>query len=294
MVTDKTRSILLCCDLDRTLIPNGTAPESPDARARLARLCAHPEVHLAFVSGRDLALVLEAMEEWSLPEPDFVIGDVGTTIYAPIDEGAGGIDDWRHWSAWTAEIAPAWNGLTHDDVTELFADISALQLQEAAKQGSFKVSYYVDLGANRDVLDAELHGRLWQNGVDARLIWSIDEAAQVALLDVLPTRASKLHAIEFLIEHEAYDVTRALFAGDSGNDLHALASHINSILVANADPEVKRLAWDMVEAGDLTDTLYLAKGDFLGMNGNYSAGVLEGVAHFIPEARPWMRLPSDS
>jgi hypothetical protein len=24
----------------------------------------------------------------------------------------------------------------------------------------------------------------------------------------------------------------------------------------------------------------LARGDFLGMNGNYSAGILEGIAHF--------------
>jgi hypothetical protein len=26
----------------------------------------------------------------------------------------------------------------------------------------------------------------------------------------------------------------------------------------------------------------------MGMNGNYSAGILEGVAHFLPQSRPWM------
>ena len=36
------------------------------------------------------------------------------------------------------------------------------------------------------------------------------------------------------------------------------------------------------------DTLYLAHGGLAGMNGNYSAGILEGVAHFIPETRLWL------
>ncbi len=30
--------------------------------------------------------------------------------------------------------------------------------------------------------------------------------------------------------------------------------------------------------------LYLPRGNFLGMNGNYTAGVLEGLSHFFPES----------
>jgi hypothetical protein len=33
---------------------------------------------------------------------------------------------------------------------------------------------------------------------------------------------------------------------------------------------------------------YLAQGRFLGMNGNYSAGIVEGVAHYHPDIRVWM------
>jgi hypothetical protein len=29
--------------------------------------------------------------------------------------------------------------------------------------------------------------------------------------------------------------------------------------------------------------LYLPKGNFAGMNGNYAAGLMEGLAHFLPE-----------
>lgn len=285
--------ILLCCDLDRTLIPNGRAEESPDARARLARFCAHPAVRLVFVSGRDLQLVLDGIDEWSLPQPDYIIGDVGTTIYAPRSKTGHGDGDWVHWPAWTDEIAPAWNGLTHDDVTEMFADISAIRPQEVAKQGAFKASYYVDRKANQQVLDAELHGRLWRNGVDARLVWSLDVAADVLLLDVLPTSASKLHAMEFLIQHLDFDERRAMFAGDSGNDLHALGSHINGTLVANAESAVKARARELVRAGALEDTLYLAQGGLFGMNGNYAAGVLEGLVHYLPETREHMTLAHD-
>ena len=283
--------ILLCCDLDRTLIPNGREEESPGARPRLARFCAHPAVELVFVSGRDLQLVLDGVDEWSLPQPDYIIGDVGTTIYAPRSHAGDG--DWVHWRAWTDEIAPYWNGLTHDDIGEVFADITAIRPQETSKQGTFKASYYVDREVNQGVLDAELHGRLWRHGMDARLVWSVDEAADVLLLDVLPSGASKLHAIEFLIQHLAFDERRALFAGDSGNDLHALGSHINGVLVANAAPDVKERARDMVRAGALEDTLYLARGGLFGMNGNYAAGVLEGLVHYLPETRALMALQAD-
>jgi hypothetical protein len=33
----------------------------------------------------------------------------------------------------------------------------------------------------------------------------------------------------------------------------------------------------------MTNRLYLPRGNYLGMNGNYAAGVLEGLVHFIPE-----------
>ncbi len=283
--------ILLCSDLDRTLIPNGRDEESPDARPRLARFCAHPAVRLVLVSGRNLQLVLDAVDEWSLPQPDYIIGDVGTTIYAPRRSDGGG--DWMHWRDWTDEIAPSWNGLTHDDITHLFADITAIRPQESEKQGAFKASYNVDRSVNRDVLDAELHGRLWHNGIDARLVWSVDDSTDVMQLDVLPTSASILHAMEFLISHLEFDQRRALFAGDSSSDLVALVSHINGVLVANAPISVKERARRMVEAGALQDTLYQARGGLFGMNGNYAAGVLEGMAHFLPETRDLMRLPRE-
>jgi sucrose-6-phosphatase len=74
-----------------------------------------------------------------------------------------------------------------------------------------------------------------------------------------------------------------LFAGDSGNDLEVLVSPVRSILVANAHPEVREMAVAQSRELDLADRLYCAQGNWRGLNGNYGAGILEGVAHFRPD-----------
>jgi hydroxymethylpyrimidine pyrophosphatase-like HAD family hydrolase len=66
-------ALLVCTDLDRTLLPNGPQAESPGARERFARLVAQPWVTLAYVSGRHRALVEQAICDYHLPLPDFVV-----------------------------------------------------------------------------------------------------------------------------------------------------------------------------------------------------------------------------
>jgi len=83
-------NILLCSDLDRTLLPNGAQPVAPEARQLLQVLAERPELTLVYVSGRHQALQQQAIEDYALP-PDYAIGDVGTTIY-DIEDG--------HWRPW--------------------------------------------------------------------------------------------------------------------------------------------------------------------------------------------------
>jgi hypothetical protein len=52
------------------------------------------------------------------------------------------------------------------------------------------------------------------------------------------------------------------------------------VLVANAHPDVVDQARNEAQRRGTADRLYLAQGGFMGMNGNYSAGILEGIAHF--------------
>ncbi len=274
--------ILICTDLDRTLLPNGRQPESPMARETFKRLALRPEVTLAYVSGRHRELVEDAIGEYGLPLPDWVIGDVGTTLYR-IRSG-----EWLPWSEWEQDIAADWRGLTASDLQPLFTDMLSLRLQEESKQNRYKLSYYLTLPTNIDALRREMSRRLNALNVAASLIYSVDEASSKGLLDVLPAHATKLHAVEFLMQHQDFDYTNTVFAGDSGNDLPVLASAIQSVLVANAGCEVIKQAETLTRQQGTTDSFYLAKGSFMGMNGNYSAGILEGIAHYLPYTRVWM------
>jgi hypothetical protein len=268
--------LLLCTDLDRTLLPNGEQPESPQARALFARLVARPGVTLVYVTGRHRALVQAALGEYQLPRPAHVIADVGTSIY---DVGPVA---WQHHHNWQVEIAADWAGTTHAQLVELFAGMRQLELQEPEKQNDFKLSYYLALDVDRLALMARMQALLQDRGVHASLIWSVDDLRQVGLLDVLPAGATKLHALDFLRTRLDFSLAETLFAGDSGNDLPVLASNIPAVLVANASEAVRTAALQQATALGHRAALYLAHGGFQGMNGNYSAGILEGLVHFLP------------
>lgn len=271
--------LLLCTDLDRTLLPNGPQAESSGARARFKLLAAQAGVSLVYVTGRDRRRVEDAIGEYQLPQPDYVIADVGSTIYEIQQR------NWQHWGKWQDEISADWAGKSHDDLHALFSEIASLKMQEASKQNSFKLSYYVPLEVDHKSLLSSMYSVLVSQQIRASLIWSIDELEATGLLDVLPASASKRHAIEFLMQQRGFDHANTIFAGDSGNDLAVLSSPIRSVLVANASTEVRDEAKQMALDMGQVEALYFAHGDFLGMNGNYSAGILEGVVHFMPETK---------
>ena len=91
-------NILLCSDMDRTILPNGDQDESPQVRSVFSLLVERSEIQLAYVSGRDKRLIQKAIAEYDLPLPDYAVGDVGTTIY----ELAG--SNWNPWEAWFEKL----------------------------------------------------------------------------------------------------------------------------------------------------------------------------------------------
>ncbi len=275
--------LLLCTDLDRTLLPNGEQAESEHARERLARLVSRPEVTLAFVSGRHRALVREAMDQWSLPLPDWVIGDVGTTLWR-----VSGADHWTRDADWEAAIGEDWAGLEWRGLADRLGGFAGLDLQPESRQNRHKLSFFLPADADTGMLALRLEERLEAAGVRARLVFSIDETSDQGLLDVLPSSASKRHAIEALIDRLGLEADHAVFCGDSGNDLEVLASDIPGVLVANATRPVREQALRQARKAGTDDRLYCARGQFLGMNGNYAAGMLEGIAYYRPESVAWM------
>ncbi len=274
--------LLLCTDLDRTLLPNGPQAESPQARALFRQLIEHERVTLVYVTGRHRALVEAAIQTWQIPLPEFVITDVGTSIHH-VQNG-----QWQNQQEWEQHIGEDWAGQSWQDLHVVLQELDGLRLQETEKQNRYKLSYYVPLQTGAGKLERKIRQRLALLGVKARLVWSVDEPAATGLLDILPRTAGKLEAIHFLMQQLGYQLTETIFAGDSGNDLEVLSSEIPAVLVANASPEVRQMALTAATEAGTRQALYLARGDFMEMNGNYSAGIIEGVIHYRPELQAWL------
>jgi len=273
------RSALLATDLDRTLIPNGEAPESPGARELLAAWVEDAGVELVYVTGRSLALVEEAIERWKLPPPHHVLADVGSSLYRRV--GA----TWRLDEAWERRLSLDWPAAPRARLAASFADEPELTLQEPAAQRPFKQSFYSPLEYDVESLRQRVLPRLERRGLRSVIVFSVDEAAGVGLVDVLPKGGTKRGALELLIEAGGWSLADVLFAGDSGNDLEVLVSSIPSVLVANADDALRERVRREAEQRGNGDRLHLARGGVLELNGNYAAGILEGWLHFHPDDR---------
>lgn len=272
--------LLFATDLDRTLIPNGRQPEHPRARELFHQFCQNPDLRLVYVTGRDLALVEDAIADFSLPFPDYAVTDVGTCIYQRSESG------WQHWNLWQEKIGKDWRGIDRQQLAAALESITLLELQEESKQGRFKLSYYLPLSAVKTLALQRMQDVLSGLQIDCSLIWSVDEARQIGLIDVLPCHATKLHALQFLQQQLNYSDRDVVFAGDSGNDLPVLASSLQTILVANASSEIKIQATEMAETSGHGDSLFIARNQGFPLGGNYAAGILQGIAHFRPEFLP--------
>ena len=273
--------LLICTDLDGTLIPDGRAAESPEARTAFARCVERPEVSLAYVTGRHRALIEEAIAEFSLPVPDFVIGDVGTSIY----DVAGA--EWVAAAQWDEALQAQWEPETPHRLRSALEGPCFLQLQDETRQGRFKLSYDVAPEVDGEEVLAQSRRQLEALEVEVRLIFSRDSQG-VGLLDVVPSSAGKLPAIDFLINRGRFRPERFLFAGDSGNDMDVFVSPLPAVVVANASATVRERAQRIARDRGLSAKLYLAQTGPLGMNGNYSAGILQGLVHFVSESEEWL------
>jgi len=272
---------LLCSDLDRTLIPNGRQEESPQARPRLRALVERAALCMVYVTGRSRKLVEEAIERYQLPWPDAVIGNVGSCIWSTFNRS------WLPWPQWEALLRQDWSDAQRASICERLEKEDNLKPQPEDRQSPLKLSFH----SRDDQLERRCH-RLRQSlhaaGLAANVIGSIDEVNDIGLIDILPPRASKQSAIEMLMSAWGFQHWNTVCAGDSGNDLPFLTSALQSVLVANAEASVREQALRLAARRGQQANLYLARGGFLGMNGCYSAGVLEGLAHFLPETLDWI------
>jgi sucrose-phosphate synthase len=180
-----------------------------------------------------------------LSEPDYLICNVGTEIYSG--------SDYRRDDAWTRYIDHHWNQL---EVQEALTTIPYLFLQ--SRQFEFKQSYH--LFQKADAVISEIHRRLDEIGINHRVIYSSGTD-----LDVIPGRAGKGEAVDFIRKRLRITRKQVLAAGDSGNDIGLLSAGFLAVVVGNHKSELNK---------------NVLPGDVYWAHKNYAEGVEEGIRYF--------------
>jgi len=245
---------LFCSDLDGTLLGS---PES-GGRLRTAWDSMQPERRpmLCYNSGRLIDDMLSVIRSSGLPEPDFILGGVGTQAYdVPRGEPL---------LAFTERFAEGWDLELVERTLE--REFPGAQPQPAEFLHRYKSSWFLQAApqATLTAIEARLRGV----GVDVAIVYSSQR-----YLDVLPRNANKGNALVWLAQHLGLPHGSILVASDSGNDSSMFRiPGVRGILVENARRE-------LIKATSRANT-YAATGIL-------AEGVLDGLRHFrLLEAWP--------
>ena len=209
---------VLVSDIDGTLLKAGR----PTAGLETLRWMIDRDesgMRLAYATGRTMQSVLDLVRDGTLPEPHAVASLVGTEVWLP---------PWsRADAAYAARITVNWN---RERLLETASAVDELELQPEEFQSPYKLSFFVD--SEEPV--RELQRRLRETDLRCRTIYSGGR-----FLDLMPERAGKLAAVEFITSRWDARSAAVLAAGDSLND-HDMLAHPRffGVVVANADDEL--------------------------------------------------------
>ena len=212
------RRFVLATDLDGTFL--GGSDADRHALYTWIERNRH-EVGLIFVTGRDPEFLETLCRDTEVPWPDYVVGDVGTTIarvsFDDPDPAQGRI---RPIEALEAKIAEAWRD-SGPIVREALDGHSGLVLQPTRFR--FRVSYDYD----PETFDPAAIATVEELGLDHLI-------SDDRYFDVLPRGVSKGPSLMRLLAHAGVPEHKTLAAGDTLNDLSMLALDLPGVAVGNA------------------------------------------------------------
>lgn len=231
--------MLLATDLDGTFLAG-----HPENRQRLYQLIsAHPEIKLAFVTGRGLEVVLPILSDPTVPVPDYIICDVGGTVV-----------DGRNRQAvqpLQSDIDARWPG--ERAVAEAMATFEAVERQEVPQQR--RCSYFCEA----DAVTPDIERVAAQLGCE--VLYSADR-----YLDILPRGVNKGSTLAALVRHLGMDHDDVLVAGDTLNDLSMYEAGFIGVCVGESEQALLDATRDRARVLHARHT--------------GCGGILEAMAHF--------------
>ena len=231
--------MLLATDLDGTFLGGKTSD-----KFKLYRLIREEQnIRLAFVTGRGMESVLPLLDDSIIPNPDFIICDVGATILngrslepvQPIQ----------------SQIEKKWPGALV--IRKKLRKIKGLELQKVPQQRrcSYYFDEYTDIGQIKELVS--------EFGCDV-----LQSAGRY--LDILPGGVNKGSTLMQLIKMMDLDAQEVLVAGDTLNDLSMYKTGYKGVVVGDAEEALIRVTKDI-------PTVYHAQKPGPG-------GILESLKHF--------------
>lgn len=196
---------------------------------------------LVYNSSRPCASLRKSLAaQPALPQPDYLIGALGTEI----ELGRSG----QALDGYSRMLATGWR---RDEIAALMAELG-LAAHAAEYQTPLKASYDAPARELRELALTRLAG----HDIRVKVIFSGDKN-----LDLIPVNAGKGQAADYLRARLDFRPERVLVAGDSGNDREMFRAPFKGIVVGNADADLKALTGPHI---------YHARA-------SHAAGVLEGL-----------------
>lgn len=237
---------LLICDIDNTLV--GCAEG-----INVFRQWRREQERLTFgvATGRSFHSALSILEQQDAPRPQVMVTSVGSEIHHLDANGTTYTQD----RAWRDHISWGWD---RDGVRTVLAGVSDILPQAPLEQRPHKLSYFSD--GSPDIV-RRIRTRLEAAGSLCSIVHSHGR-----YLDILPLRASKGSAVDYVRRLYGLAPEAVVVAGDSGNDIEMLRTMPQAIIVANFS--------DGLASHPQLRHSYLARG-------THALGVIEGYHHFL-------------
>lgn len=241
--------MLLATDLDGTFLGGKSAD-----KLKLYRLIrANSDIRLAFVTGRGVETVLPLLNDSLIPNPDFIISDVGATLLngrtlEPVEPIQSLVE-----KKWPGKLL----------FRKKLRNVKGLTYQEVPQQRRCSFYYEDDLALDEVKKIAAAYG------CDVLL-------SAGKYLDILPGGVNKGHTLKQLVKMMDFPEDQVLVAGDTMNDLSLYETGYRGVVVGAAEKA-------LTEATSGLSNVYHAKNTGAG-------GILEAIEHF-PEFRSFYREP---